>query len=256
MTEKHPYKYQEIAVGDIHIDKRYQRNEKPVVKRIMGNFDYHLVNPVKVVFRDGNYYAFDGQQTTIALRNLFGPEYLAPCMVYYDVPEWIDEAQLFEGTNDRTAKDPVTDAERWHSRIERGDQAAMDIIQLAEDAGLHVSVYHGKDHKAIKATAALDYIYATYSRWVVSETFNILSDAFHGDANSLKSPMLRGMAMFVDKYRGEYVKKQLIDRLNKNGPVAILQAGKASAANGKIKYAREILAVYNRGRKNPLPDKF
>lgn len=256
MTEKHPYKYQEIPVGDIHVDERYQRGETPVIKRIREHFDYRLVNPVKLVYRDGNYYAFDGQQTTVGLCNLFGPEYLAPCMVYYDVPSWVDEAILFEQTNDRKAKAPVTDAERWHSRINRGDQAAMDIIQLAEDAGLHVSVYHGKDHKAIKATAALDYIYATYSRWVVSETFSILSEAFHGDANSLKSPMLRGMAMFVDQYRGEYVKKQLIDRLNKNGPVAILQAGKASAANGKIKYAREILAVYNRGRKNPLPDKF
>lgn len=254
---KHPYKYKEIPVGEICVDKRYQRDEKSqVIKCIVNEFDYHKVNPVKVVSRDGKYYAFDGQQTTIGLMKLFGADYCVPCMIYYDVPTWVNEAELFEGINSKRGRIPVTDAELWHSRINREDQNTMDIIQIVEDAGLRVSVYHGKDAKAIKALTALDYIYNKYDQATVREALEIISDAFNGDSNSLQSTMLRGMALFVNLYRGQYDKRQLINRLNKNGAVSIIRAGKASAADGKTKYAREILSVYNAGRKIKLPDLF
>lgn len=256
MTEKHPYKFMEIPVGKICVDERYQRGEQPVVKEMVENFDYHRVNAVKVVFRDGDYYAFDGQQTTIGLRTLFGPEYMAPCMIYYDVPSWVDEAKLFEQTNDRKAKSPVKRSDLWKSRSARDDPATMDIISIVNGAGLHVGTGHSKDFKAIRAVDALDYIYANYSRFVLEETVDILAQSFNGSADSLRSPMLRGMAMFISKYHGDYNRKQLVERLNKEGVMSIIRAGKASVAPGSTKYAREILAVYNRGRRNPLPDRF
>ena len=61
---KHPYNFQLVPVGQINVDHLYQRDKvSRTVKGIINNFDYHKVNPIKCVFRDGEYFTFDGQNT-------------------------------------------------------------------------------------------------------------------------------------------------------------------------------------------------
>lgn len=247
-TVEHPYEFKLIKAKEINVDPIYQRDEKKkMVKEIIRNFDYHKVNPVKVVLRnDRQYYAFDGQQTTIGLRSKFGDNYLIPCMIYYDVPTWADEAELYEGTNAKTAKCPVGTRELWKSRLARGEEQAVKIQRIAERYGLIVRAQaHGDIRGHIKALNALDKVFSEYGEKVFEEMISIISASWNGDPVSLSAPMLYGMAMFVNTYSGQYNRSRLIKKMSSTLPQMIITAGKASSSKSNSKYAREIATIYN-----------
>ena len=250
---EHPYEFKLIKAKEINVDPIYQRDEqKSMVKEIIRNFDYHKVNPVKVVLRsDRQYYAFDGQQTTIGLRSKFGDNYLVPCMVYYDVTTWVDEAELFEGTNDKRAKRPVGIKNMWKSRLARGEEKAVNIQRIAERNGLIVRASTGGDNKGqIRALSSLDKIYDVYGESVLEEVLCIISQAWGGDPISLSASILYGMSIFADTYKGKYDRSRLIKKLHGTSPQTIIVAGKASNSVSNKKYAKEILFIYNSYLKN------
>lgn len=257
-TTNHPYEFKLIKAKEINTDPLYQRDEKKsMVKEIIRNFDYHKVNPVKVVLRaDRQYYAFDGQQTTIGLRSKFGENYLVPCMVYYDVPTWADEAELFEGANVKKAKCPVGIKDLWKSRLNRGEEQAVKIQRIVERYGLIVRASNSGDTRGqIRALNALDKIISTYGEKIFEEVISVISSAWNGDPVSLSAPMLYGMAIFVKTYSGEYNRGRLINKLNGTLPQLIISAGKGSASKSNTKYAREIVAIYNKNiRKGELEE--
>lgn len=258
---QHPYEFKLVQAKRITVNRLYQRDEKkPQVWQIINHFDYHLVNPVKVVFRDGHYFAFDGQQTTTALRAKFGDDYLVPCLVYYDVPSWVDEAVLFEGTNGKNARKAVSIGDLWKSRLARGEEAATDIKAILERYGMEL-VLTGKTNNGVagrvQALHAVDSIYRKYGSAVFDETMHILALVWHGEVYSISAPMVYGMGLFVKTYYGEYERNRLVSKLSKTYASTIITAGKASSAPGHTKYAREILNIYNSyaSPKSRLPDK-
>lgn len=257
-TQRHPYEFKLIPARDIAVNRLYQRDiHKDVINRIVKNFDYHKVNPVKVSFRDGVYYAFDGQHTAIALYTKFGPEYLVPCLVYYDVCTWTDEGELFEGTNDKKLHKAVSAQELWKSRLARGEEKATKIMRTCEKYSLKVPTDKSSNGDGwIRCLDALEGIYDDGGCNVFNEVLLIISSAWGGAKESLVAPILRGMNMFVKTYYGEYNRSDLIKRLSRHSATDIVKAGKASVAAGNTKYAREILEIYNRStRVNRLEHK-
>ena len=58
------YEYKKVNTKHIVVDGDYQRALNPQrVKRMVAEYNPNLVNAVKVSFRDGKYYCFDGQHT-------------------------------------------------------------------------------------------------------------------------------------------------------------------------------------------------
>lgn len=258
-VENHPYEFKLIKAKDITVNRLYQRDEKKQqVKHIINHFDYHLVNPVKVVFRDDHYFAFDGQQTTTALRNKFGDDYLVPCLIYYDVPSWVDEAVLFEGTNDKNARKAVSAGDLWKSRLARGDADAIDIRNILENNSLYLVLNGNTNGVAgrVRAIHAIESVYKKLGSARFAEVIYVIAQAWNGEVVSLSAPMIYGMGVFVQTYSGEYDIKNLIKKLQKESASSIIAAGKASKAAGHAKYARIILNIYNSYvSKNKLPDK-
>ena len=103
---------------------------------------------------------------------------------------------------------------------------------------------------------ALEKVYDDMDKTMFDQLMFILTSTWHGDQKSLTAPIINGLARFVKTYYGEYNRANLIHRLSKTDPTIIVRAGKASAAQGHTKYAREILNVYNKGTTSGrLPDK-
>lgn len=245
-----------IPANGIEVNRLYQRDtHNAVINKIIRNFDYHNVNPIKVVYRDGKYYAFDGQHTVLALRALFGDSFRVPCFVYDDIPTWCDEAALFEACNSTARGKKVTPAEVWKSRINRGEPVATRIAAICKAAGVPL-VINGGNAKGIRALSAVENIYNSLGDVLFEETLRILKSAWNCEQYSLDAQLLKGMAKFVGVYHGSYSCSQLIKKLAKTAPVNILRAGRASVGGGSAKYAREILNVYNSSRlaENRLPD--
>mgnify|MGYP006908924046 CR=1 FL=1 len=74
----------------------------------------------------------------------------------------------------------------------------------------------------------------------------ILDEAWHGSPKSIMSPMISGMACFVNTYYGKYNKKRLVEKLQ--DPTAlgsIISGGSSGSRKGEKKYAEEIASVYN-----------
>lgn len=247
-TTSHPYEFKLIKAKEITIDHLYQRgSKKQQIKEIVNNFDYHKVNPVKVVYRDGEYFAFDGYQTTTGLRTKFGDNYLVPCLIYYDVPTWIDEAILFEGTNAKKFRKTVGARDLWKSRLNRGDETAMKIQKILERH--HMCLYIRTNTNAVpgrvQALDAIEKVYEKLGDEKFEEMIEILDSSWHGTAESLAAPMLRGMGCFINSFYGKYDKKRLIKKLSYPTAIGTIIAGGSSGRRGEKKYAAEILSIYN-----------
>lgn len=245
---KHPYNFQLVPVRQICVDELYQRDRhNEIITEIVNNFDYHKVNPIKCVFREGLYFAFDGQHTTLGLIMKFGEDYLAPVMIYDDITSWEDEAKLFEEINSTKFRKAVSVAESWKSRVNRGEEHATDMKTILNQHGLFIPTKTKKSgNGVVSALTALENTYNDLGAKLFEESLDIISSAWGGDKDSLSAPILRGMAKFVKTYYGEYNKANLIRRLHNSGAQKIIFAGKASNETGVNKYAREILAVYNK----------
>lgn len=248
-TISHPYKFQLIPVGQIRVNTLYQRDtNNNVIKSIVSNFDYHLVNPIKVVWDHNEWIAIDGQHTAAALRTLFGNDYLAPCLVYEDVGSWFEQAVIFIKTNRREMHKVLAVIPEWKARLFSNETKAVEIKKVCDRYNLKIPTGKGTSGNGwVKAPAALERIYDNLTPEQFDQVLYILTCAWHGKKDSLLAPMLNGLAMFVKTYWSEYNRAALIKRLGNVEPIVIIRAGKASTASGHAKYAREILNVYNKG---------
>ena len=257
---KHPYSFELIPARLITVNRSYQRNAQSVeINKIIRDFDYHLVNPVKVVKRDRFYYAWDGQQTALALLAKFGNEYLVPCLVYYDINKSQEEAILLVrcNTNGGAGK-KLSALEIWKAMIWADDPTAVHINKLLTDNGYRVYVGgKGKPKYAISAIGAVQNAYKTLTEKQFITMLRIISGAWGGEPDSLTSTIINATARFIKTYDGKYDEQNLIRRLSKHAPIEIIRNGRASLCKGDAKWAREILAIYNKGASsNRLPDVF
>lgn len=256
---KHPYEMKLIPARLIVANRGYQRDtDAGEIRDIVSNFDYHHVNPVKTTKKDGLYYAFDGQHTALALRTLFGDEYLVPCMVYYDVKTVDGEAKLFEEANGKAKGKKVSQLALWKSRIFRGDPTAIAIKNIVESNGLKIASVRNSGKRYIYALNALERSYSELGTEQFCDAIEIIAKAWNGEADSLTAPIIKGMSRFIRTYNGKFDKNDLIRKLSRVPAIRIICSGNASLNPGAVKYAREILNAYNANKKaeNRLPDLF
>ena len=94
--DKCSYEYKRMPAAWLETDFSYQRKiDSARVERIVNSFDPRLANEVKVSFRDGKFYVFDGAHTLSALKRIHGEDsFMVDCKVYYGL-SYEDEAYLF-----------------------------------------------------------------------------------------------------------------------------------------------------------------
>lgn len=258
-TIMHPYDMQLIPARLFTVNRNYQRDaKKKEISDIISNFDYHLVNPVKAVKRDGLYYIWDGQQTATALFSKFGAEYLVPTLVYYDIETSKDEAVLLVNGNTGTGGGKkLTPNEIWDAILWADDPTALRINEIANNHGFNMGSKKQSKTKAINAVDAVQKVYKTMTEKQFDAMLRIIRAAWDGDPDSVTKPIIKGMAKFIKCYDGKFDEKNLIRRLSKKSPKEIVRNGRASFSKGDAKWAREILEIYNNGTStNRLPDLF
>ena len=249
-TPNHPYEFKLIKAKEITYNKLYQRNlDKAMIKRIFTNFDYHEVNPAKVVYHDGLYFAFDGQHTVVALHEKFGDNYLVPCLVYYDVPTWVEEAILFEKINAKKERRAVSTVDLWKSKNNRGEEKVTSIRRIVEKNGFTIAeTSRGNIVGQINALDALGAIFVLLGEELFDETLQIIHKAWHGNPTSLQSPILRGMATFVKLYHDSYKVDRLSAVLSQKDPAKIkseAQELKSQSIRTRNDIAFRIASIYN-----------
>ena len=86
--DKCSYEYKRMPAAWLETDFSYQRKiDSARVDRIVNSFDPRLANEVKVSFRDGKFYVFDGAHTLSALKRIHGEEaFMVDCKVIMACP--------------------------------------------------------------------------------------------------------------------------------------------------------------------------
>jgi len=237
-----------LNTKDLIVNSKAQRELQPwKVKKIVKEFNPLLVNPIKVSFRNGKYYVFDGQHTREVLKVVNGGDCPVRCVVYYGLTE-ADEADLFIQQTGVSTR--VTAADKMRVRYNYGGEAERDMVRAAELAGVRVDFTGGEAINKCTAVKTLMDCYKILDRKAFIDMLAIIREAWDGVPGSFSKEVLKGMTKFFETYYKEFKEKDLVSSLSRIRPATIAREGRgALGARNGTSYARFILSVYNNGRR-------
>ena len=262
------FKFMQVNTREIKAADYQRIPDMKRVREIASKFDWNLVNVVKVSFRDGTYWDFDGDHTVLACKeHNNGKDLCIWCKVYYGMT-YEDEAYYFAMQNGK-AKEP-----KLNQKLNATHKTGERFLELEHYSGLDIQRYeHHLENAGFKVDystggssentprchkALLDAYKANEMAFV--ETINNISVAFSGAIDGFNQNIVKGLFLFVNEYMDEpkYSKSRLTKVLKMTEPKQIIKNAKMSVDTGKYKYARQILNLYNKGllRENKLADKF
>lgn len=247
------YKVQNLNTKDIIVDDLGQRDverRKAQFNKIMRTFDPNLVQDIDVAFIDGKYYCFDGQMTRkVLIARNGGKDLSVRCKVYCGMTK-LDAAMMFIKQRGTTSNADITDKIRVMANY--GDKDAINFIRITEANGLYISWTRTKGKNAIVAVSTLFDIFKSFpDKDEYAALIRIIKGAWDGDEDSTRQQILRGLAHFIQCYKGQYDESLLISHLKEYSPNEIIRNASADRSSGPRKYAVQIWIAYNyRTREN------
>lgn len=143
--------------------------------------------------RDGSLWVIDGNhRRCIAFEKGIAT---LPAMIFSDL-ERPREADLYTKLGTVLGQTPWT---RFQSKLVAGDQAALDIVRIAEAAGFEVGANGYLDGR-IQAVARVEWIYTRGGPEGLAWTLGFLVTAFSGHRESLGEMQLEGVFSFWQRY--------------------------------------------------------
>lgn len=254
-------KYLKINTRDICIPEHAQRKfDQRHGDKLAAEWTMEKFKPLDVSFRDGKYWVIDGQHRLYAMKKRKGGDCTVLCYVHYGMTV-NDEAEFFLNQLKNTKAILTTD--RMHIRFMIGDETIVQMVRGAEKVGLIVDFSNKKATNRITALAALEIAFNALSYDEYIKMLTTLKRAYNGRVDSLCREMILGMALFFQKYYGQFDTNALANTLKTTTtPSDILMEGRSySQSHGNTgiyrgkHFARAILKAYNKRRKqNALPD--
>lgn len=249
------YEYKQVNTRDIFVDPLYQRDlNSGKVNKIVREFNPYLVNAIKLSYREGKFWVFDGQHTIASIKAKHnGRDCMVDCKIFYGLTR-LDEMDLFIAQNG--ASSAVKTHEKFRALYNNGDPDITGMVKASEKAGMIVDFKKNLCKNRILAVKSLFEVYKLLDKQEFQDVLTIIREAWGGRPESLVSEILTGMTRFYITYHGEFNRKRLIKCLSKQSPIAVVRDGKVAATSGPNKYARVILAIYNQNaHTNRLEDR-
>lgn len=256
------YKYtlMNIKASLLTSGQAYQRPISPkMIKSITDNFNWNLVNPIRISHRAGKYFVWDGQHTLTSIIKLYGKDVDVPAIVYEGLT-YQDEAFLAAMSDANKKK--LAQVERDNALLEANDAEHQKFVQICADCGWNATFSTGttmKDYYVQNPSWVYTYVYKKHGEAFLRSFLSIFSYAFDGDCNSMRSPVEKGVATFMKHFKGQYNEDTLIKCLRGVNTTVI----KDNALNdfnriGDDRYAYDIFLRYNKkaSTKSKLPNTF
>lgn len=251
------WEYRKLNTKDMMVDELYQRDIDPKrLMRMVKDYDPCLVNAVKVSYRDGKYWIYDGRHTAAMLRSVVGKgkDTEVECKVFTGLTR-LDEMELFVAQNGASA--PVSVNAKLRALYNFGDKDVRGMVEAAAKAGVLVDFTKGQGLNKCVAASTLIKTYLSMEREQFIDMLTTIRLTWNGIADSFSREMLVGMAAFYRTYYGRFKQKDFVKSLSRVLPIQIIREGKSYNAswNTATAYARVILRLYNFNRtKNRLGD--
>lgn len=242
--------FEKIPICDLVSNQDYQRAlSKDHILKTAENFDLYQINPAKVSRRDGLNYVFDGQHTIEVVALVSGSrETPVWCMVYDDMG-YIKEADTFANQQKHVKR--LSPYDVFNANIEAENSTQREILTLVNS--YHLKITKAKDDCCIGAVGALEYIYNKFGIDVLDRTLRLIVMAWEGEADSLLSGMLKGVAIFLVAFGDQIHDELFTEKLGIVSPKEIIRTAKERRAGSKG-YAEAIYIYYTKKMKyNRLP---
>lgn len=197
-TQNEKYMWLNNAV--LLISPDIQRKLSPMrVAAIAEKFSPLVANPIKVSFRDGKYYIFDGMHTRMALVKLNGTDdFPIFCRVYYGLTIE-DEARLFAAQFGISEAVPA--GYRLRALEVAKDPVVLDFLKVTRDSGFGITLgSRDSCNGHISAACQAFKAYQALGRSEYGRMLRILHRTWAGDSWSVTKNMIGGMARFMKMY--------------------------------------------------------
>ena len=228
-------------------DFSYQR---PVnmnrVRQIVSEFDSDLVNILKVSYRDGHYYVFDGSHTLEALRQVNGKEHFPVVCKLYKGLSYEREAMLFAMQTGNSAR--VGMPYKLRALEQAGDEPTVHFLEVTRNCGFEIAPGERSNKKdTIAAVCKANAVYAMLGEEMYTDMLRLIKKTWDGESWSVSQNMLSGMAIFYKTY-GKFNQERFVSKLSASSRTEILkEASKHPGISPGYQFAYALVTIFNRG---------
>lgn len=194
-----------LHISELCVDEEYQRVLKQAqVNAIVKNFNWFVVNPIKVVKRDdGKYYIFDGQHTAKAIEKYTGTsDTLVDCVLYKNLPYEVEVALFSFQTGISRGLSP---RDKFKADLKREAQYAVDIQSVLDTNDIPV-VAGGGDKRGIQIGDWLFSLYYDLGKAGLQELLLFVKECWEC---RFVGTMVKGLSAVFLEYGDEIDKKKL-----------------------------------------------
>lgn len=239
-------KIERVPTTSLHTHLYFQNDPNPVrVKQIVDNFDWNLLQPLDVSFRDGKYNVVDGQNRLYATIEKFKDSnkiITLPCLVRYGMSE-SDEMKLFIDL--AKLRRHVKPIEIYQAFYGMGNEFVKGMVDTIRKVGLIFDFKSSQANGRITAAVAIHNIYGQLGKTDFEKYLRLLYLTWNGNSKSLQKNMLDGLFDFYQKYMLKIDEKTFIRNLSKKTPEEIYRDG-GKEADGAKGISEAIFKQYNK----------
>lgn len=206
-----------INPGEIVIDHRYQRDERPgLIATISANPAWEPFSVITCIKRsNGIFYAVDGQQRLAGVLGSSKAPKKVP-VVWFAVASLEEEARIFSVINEaRKALFPI---EKHKSRVVSKDASALAIERAVEKAGYSIGAGGDHDSRTVSGISTLNAIYNDLGEDGLVQTLVVVREAWPDDRGATRTKILRGVAAVISDMGDDYSRSKLVSLLAKTSP--------------------------------------
>lgn len=239
----------DLNTKDLISSQAYQRNiDQKLISYIVSNFDPHKFGIIKVSFRDGKYYVYDGQHRITAFKVLNNnQDGFVKCEVHYGLT-YEDEAKYF--AEQYLGSKNVNIVYRWRALYEAKEEPVYSIVNSVRALGIEVRFTKVKSSNRIIAFKQLNDMWMKLGCEKTLTILTLLKKAWDTNENAFDGNIILGMREFFHVYTNEINEDTFVRQMKKVLPSAIVIEGKKDniSKNG-LNFAKVIWSKYNNGLK-------
>lgn len=239
----------DLNTKDLVSSQPYQRDiDQKEVAYLVSNFDPHKFGVIKVSYRDGVYYIFDGQHRVTAFKIINGnQDGFVRCEVHYGLT-YEDEAKYF--ADQYLGAKKVDIVYRWRALFEAKEEPVYTIVTSVRAVGIEVKFTKSKAANRIIAFKQLNDMWNKAKSEETLRILTLLKRTWETDINGFDGNIILGMREFFITYSEEIVDEIFIKQMKKVSPSTIVVEGKKDMlSKGGLNFAKVIWNKYNNGLK-------
>lgn len=257
-TERLEGESRHIPIHELIVDHTYQRlPSQRRVAEMATRFDPLLLGRLFVSQRsDGSLAVIDGQHRLEMLRTLYPESDIAvPCIVYVGLSIEA-EAELFWKM--QKMRRSVSAAEQFVARLASNEDKAKRIFAAMTEANCRLISYqvgmHRMPFRSTRAIRAIEDVYDAIGAAGLVRTLTLLGDAWEDEPDVFRSEHVLGIGALLRQFP-EIDDHRIVVKLRDASPSAVRRAANAYAneidrGRGGKAFAKAVLALYNKGRRN------